>query len=74
MRYTGYLVVDGYAGRTVTAVEIIGETRTKYRVRAIQRTKLAGRNRWLESGAAALVPKRAIVAAGGKPFTFEVHP
>jgi hypothetical protein len=56
----GVLVLDGYAGRTYTPVDVIGETATKYRIRAITRTKLGGRARWIYVGEEALVPKSAI--------------
>ena len=54
------LCLNGWEGRTETPVFIIGETAKRYRIRAIQRTKLAGRNRWLDSGETALVPKSAV--------------
>ena len=56
----GLLCLNGWAGRTETPVEIVGETPKRYRIRASQRTKLAGRNRWLESGETVLVPKSAV--------------
>lgn len=48
----GIITVDGWAGRTRTAVEVLGLTKSgkKYRIRAIVRTKLGGRDRWLEPG------------------------
>ena len=54
------LCLNGWEGRTETPIWIIGETPKRYRIRASQRTKLAGRNRWLESGETALVPKSAV--------------
>lgn len=56
----GLLCTDGYEGRTETRVEIIGETPKRYRIKAVRRTKLAGRDRWLEPGDDVLVPKAAI--------------
>lgn len=55
-----YLRFDDWAGCRETYVVVIGETPKRYRIRAAMRTRLAGRNRWLEQGATALVPKRAI--------------
>lgn len=57
---TGYLMLDGWAGRREHKVEVIGETPKRYRIRAVERTKLAGRCRWLYAGETALVPKYAI--------------
>lgn len=57
---TGWLTLDGWAGRTRQAVELIGQTPTRWRIRAIQRTRLAGRRRALEPGQTALVPRRAL--------------
>lgn len=54
------LCLNSYAGRTETPVEIVGETQKRYRIRASKRVKLAGRNRWLEIGQTALVPKTAV--------------
>lgn len=56
----GILLLDGWEGRTETPVEVIGETPKKYRIRAIQRTKLGGRYRWIDVGDTALVPKYAV--------------
>ena len=54
------LCLNGWEGRTETSVEIVGETPKRYRIRASKRVKLAGRNRWLEIGKTALVPKYAV--------------
>jgi hypothetical protein len=59
----GYLGLDGYAGRRYRKVEVVGETPKRYRIRAIERTKLAGRSRWLYPGETALVPKYAVQLA-----------
>ena len=53
----GYLCLDSWAGRTETLVEIVAETPKRYRIRALSKTKLAGRYRWLEEGQTTLVPK-----------------
>lgn len=60
----GWLGIDGWAGRSRTRVEIVGQTATRWRIKAIERTKLAGRNRWLEPGDVALVPKSAVTVEG----------
>jgi hypothetical protein len=60
----GLLILQGWAGRRETRVEIVGETPTRYRIRAITRTRRAGRSRWLEPGAVALVPKSAVRREG----------
>lgn len=59
MRY-GYLRLDSFAGRSERKVEIVSETPKRYRIRAIEATKLAGRQRWIQPGETALVPKYAI--------------
>lgn len=60
----GYLQLDGWAGRRDHKVEVVGETPHKYRIRAIERTKLAGRQRWINPGETALVPKYAVRDVG----------
>jgi hypothetical protein len=50
----------GWHGTTWNPNEVVGETPTRYRIRALERTRLAGRDRWLEPGRTALVPKRAV--------------
>lgn len=54
------LCLDGWEGYSETPVHLVGETPKQYRIQAIERTKLAGRSRWLKPGARVLVPKRAI--------------
>ena len=54
------IVLDGWSGIVRQPVEVIGETPKRYRVRAIQRTRLAGRNRWIDAGEVVLVPRRAV--------------
>lgn len=54
------LVISGWNGATTQRVITVGATRNRFRIRAISRTKLAGRGRWLEPGQEALVPKTAV--------------
>lgn len=55
------LCVESYAGRIEQRVRVVGETRTRYRVRAdFGRVRLGGGFRWLEPGDWTLVPKRAV--------------
>jgi hypothetical protein len=56
----GYIVTQSYAGRSEQAVLVIGETPKRYRIKAVMRTRMPGRYRWLEAGETALVPKRAL--------------
>lgn len=66
---TGRLVLVGWHGRAEQRVEIVGQTPKRLRIRAIERTRLAG-PRWLEPGQTALVPTRAVLdnceACGGR--------
>lgn len=55
----GLLCLDGWHGRSEDRVLIVGETPKRYRIRAIEWTRLAGR-RSIEVGQEALVPKRAV--------------
>lgn len=57
----GFVLLQSYAGITKRRVQIVGQTPKKYRIRALERTKLGGRNRYIEAGAEALVPKHAVV-------------
>ena len=57
---SGFLLMDRWGGRTETLIEIIGETPKRYRIKAITRTKVGGRYRWLEPGETRLVPKTAV--------------
>ena len=59
-RRGAYLCLDGYAGRTEQPVIVVGETPKKFRIEAVGRTKLGGRNLWIAAGQEALVPKTAI--------------
>lgn len=58
--WQGELGLTGWWGRTWTPVIVIGETPKRYRIKAVERMKLAGRCRWLEAGKTTLVPKHAI--------------
>lgn len=55
-----HLVISGWHGATATRVLLVGFTPKRARIRAIERTKLAGRGRWLEPGAETLVPWTAV--------------
>lgn len=55
-----YLTITGWHGSTSTLVMTVGMTPKRFRIRAITRTRLAGRNRWLDPGEEALVPKSAV--------------
>lgn len=57
----GFLLLKGWHGTLSVRVNIVGETSKKYRIKALTKTKLAGRGRWLEEGQEALVPKTAIL-------------
>ena len=57
---SAYLCTDGWAGRNEQACIVIGETPKKYRIRAVMRTRMPGRCRWLYTGETALVPKSAV--------------
>lgn len=57
---TSFLVIRGWHGTTGTKVLTVGITPKRFRIRAITLTRLAGRNRWLEPGEEALVPKSAV--------------
>lgn len=56
----GWLVLNGYAGYTRQRVAIVGETEKKMRIRALMRTRLGGRKRWLSIGDETLVPRHAV--------------
>jgi hypothetical protein len=57
----GYLVLDGWAGRSYTRVKVIGQTPRRWRIRALILTRLAGRKRALPPGAVTLVPRYAVI-------------
>lgn len=54
------LVISGWHGSSSTRVVLVGTTPKRARIRAITRTRLQGRNRWLEPRAVALVPWTAV--------------
>lgn len=56
----GWLVMDSWAGRSEQLIEVVRATPTRFVIRAIDRTRLAGRDRWLECGDEAKVPQRAV--------------
>lgn len=56
----GTLVIGGYGGNARYRVEVIGQTPKRLRIKAITRTRLGGRIRWLEPGETALVPTHAV--------------
>jgi hypothetical protein len=56
----GWLRITGWHGSTHQRVLVVGETPKRRRIRAITRTRLAGRGRWLEPGEEALVPSTAV--------------
>lgn len=56
----GLLSRQGWHGTSGTVVLVVGETPTRYRIRALEETRLAGNRRTLAAGEEALVPKRAI--------------
>lgn len=58
--WTGELGLQGWHGLTWTPVLVVGETPRRWRIRALERTRLAGRRRYLPAGAEALVPRGAV--------------
>jgi len=55
------LRLDGWSGpHESQPVDVVDETPTRYRIRAITETRLAGRYRFLEPGKTALVPRRVV--------------
>lgn len=55
-----WLGLQGWEGLTWQRVLVVGETPKRYRIRAEQETRLAGRRRVLAAGAEVLVPRGAI--------------
>jgi hypothetical protein len=58
------IVLDGWAGLfEQRGATVVGETRTRYRIRADrpEGLRLAGRNRYLAQGKTALIPKHAVI-------------
>lgn len=62
--WPGWLHLDGYGGRTVQAIVVMGETPKKYRVTPAGDSllRLGGRRRFIAPGETALVPRRAVTA------------
>jgi hypothetical protein len=60
MERDGYIQLDGWHGRIQQLVPVVGETPKRFRIRAITKTKLAGRQRWIGPGQTALVPKHGV--------------
>lgn len=56
----GYIQLQGWEGRTQHRVLIVGRTPKRVRIRAIDRTRLAGRRRWLAPGEESLIPAHAL--------------
>src|SRR5262245_11253835 len=56
----GILVTNSHAGRIQTPVEVVGESKGRYQIRAITSVKLGGRNRWLMAGECEWVPNSSI--------------
>ncbi len=61
------LVLQGWHGVSTQWVIVVGITPARFRIRAITRTRLAGRNRWLSAGSSALVPRSAVRTEAGAP-------
>jgi len=59
IRY-GWLHLDGYAGRTKQRIAILDVRPLTVTIRAITRTKLGGRDRWLEPGCTTTVRRFAV--------------
>lgn len=56
----GKLMTDGWAGRRVYRVKIIGETPKRDRVLLLEQARLPGRNRLTAAGSVVFVPKSAV--------------
>lgn len=57
-----WLCLDGWAGRSETEVQVVGETPTRWRITPLgkEALRLGGRRRYVEVGMTVLVPKRAV--------------
>lgn len=60
MNRDAWLLLEGWHGNSEQAVQVIGETPKRYRIKAVARTRLAGRCRFIQAGEIALVPKHAV--------------
>lgn len=67
----GYVCLQSWSGVTRQRVQIVAETPKKYRIKAIEFTKLAGRSRWIKAGEEALVPKYAVLLEGSPSETVQ---
>jgi len=64
-----WLCMNDWAGYHETAVLVVGETKTRYRIRTVDEraVRLGGRGRFLGALGSALVPKRAIRFVSDSP-------
>ena len=58
------LWLTGWHGTSREPCQVVGATPKRYRIKAEKRIQLGGRNRWLEPGKTALVPRRSITFVG----------
>jgi hypothetical protein len=58
------LALGGWHGVSHHEVLVIGQTPTRYRIRALTQTRLAGRYRSIEKGQETLVPRKVIAFTG----------
>jgi hypothetical protein len=60
------LALDGWAGRSLERVLVVGATPKRYVIRAPgpDAVRLAGRRRWLEAGNETRVPRTAVRIVG----------
>ena len=56
----GYLHVKSWGGMTSTLVRIVAGSDKTVEIEALTRTRLAGRNRWLNPSERARVPRTAV--------------
>lgn len=56
----GYLTISGWHGSTSTRVIMLRDTERSVRIRALSRTRLAGRGRHLDPGHEAWVPRSSV--------------
>ena len=54
------ITLGGWHGLSTQEVLVVSETPKRYRIRAIAKTRLAGRHRSLEVGQQALVPRHVV--------------
>jgi hypothetical protein len=60
----GLLVISGWHGATAYRVAVVGMTPRRFRIRALEPLRLAGRGRTLQTGGEALVPLHAVRVTG----------